>query len=91
LGLNNILKKEITILPESPIKVDLIMSKNKIEASTNASSILKVELKDRYNNVVFNDNSTKTSIEILDKYSSIITSNKKISNVKEGVSNYRLS
>jgi hypothetical protein len=75
--LNNIVKDEITIMPDSAMKVDLILSKNKIEASLDADSTLSVELKDRYNNVVFNDNTTKTYIEILDQYSNIITSDKR--------------
>jgi hypothetical protein len=75
--LNNIVKDEITIMPDSAIKVDLVLSKNKIEASLDADSTLSVELKDRYNNVVFNDNTTKTYIEILDQYSNIITSDKR--------------
>jgi hypothetical protein len=64
-------------MPDSAIKVDLVLSKNKIEASLDADSTLSVELKDRYNNVVFNDNTTKTYIEILDQYSNIITSDKR--------------
>jgi hypothetical protein len=75
--LNNIVRDEITIVPDSAIKVDLVLSKNKIEASLDADSTLSVELKDRYNNVVFNDNTTKTYIEILDQYSNIITSDKR--------------
>jgi hypothetical protein len=58
------------------MKMDLILSKNKIEASELSSSVLQVELKDRYNNLVFNDNSTITSIEILDNYSNIISPDK---------------
>jgi len=63
------------------MKIDLVLSKNKLEASPNVSSKLNIELKDRYNNVVFNDNTTKTSIEILDQYSNIIKSNKKFQTV----------
>jgi hypothetical protein len=59
------------------------MSKNKLEASPDASSDVQIELKDRYNNIAFNDNSTRTSLEILDQYSNIITSDNKISTVRE--------
>jgi len=45
-----------------------------MEASENEYSMLSVELKDRYNNIVFNDSSTNTSIEILPQFSHIITS-----------------
>jgi hypothetical protein len=65
------------------VKEDLILSKSKIEASLDSESTLSIELKDRYNNIVFNDNTTKTSLEIADQYSNIITSNKKIGNINE--------
>ncbi len=67
--------KEINILPDLPVKMDLTLSKSKLEASPELSSILYVELKDRYNNIVWNDNSTKLNLEILDKYKHIIKSN----------------
>jgi hypothetical protein len=38
------------------------------------SSELSVELKDRYNNVVWNDDATDLHLEILDKYKHIISS-----------------
>ncbi|MDP2395798.1 MAG: hypothetical protein Q8S84_04115 [bacterium] len=59
------------------------MSKSKIEASPIAFSNLNVELKDRYNNLVFNDNTTVTTIEILDQYANIISSDKSEAIVKE--------
>jgi hypothetical protein len=65
------------------MKVDLSLSKNKIEASPDAFSTIEVELKDRYNNLVFDDNTTITSLEILDQYSDIIKSDKKNSKVIE--------
>jgi len=89
--LNNIVKDNITILPDSPMKIDLVLSKNKMEASLDADSTLSVELKDRYNNVVFNDNSTRTYIEILDQYSNIITSDKRFWTVNWGQDSYKLS
>ena len=84
-------RENIDILPWVPMKVDLVLSKNKMEASLNASSYLSVELKDRYNNVVFNDNTTKTSLEILDQYSNVITVNNKIASIKKWKWNYKLS
>ena len=89
--LNEIVKKEITILPDDPMKMDLILSKNKIEASELSSSVLQVELKDRYNNLVFNDNSTITSIEILDNYSNIISPDKESVTVNDWKASYELS
>jgi hypothetical protein len=72
------------------MKIDLVLSQNKIEASVDSSSTLKIELKDRYNNVVFNDNSTLTSLEILDQYKHIITADKYSSQVSNGTTNYKL-
>jgi hypothetical protein len=46
-------------LPEKPIKIDLILNRNQIEAKESDYANVKVELKDRYGNLVFNDNSTK--------------------------------
>lgn len=89
--LNDIVKKQITILPGDPMKIDLVLNQSKLEASLDALSKLNVELKDRYNNVVFNDNTTKTSIEILDQYSHIIESNKKFQTVEQWVWSYDLS
>ena len=63
-GANDIYKNAITILPDLPIKVDLRLSRDKIEASSTDSSILEAVLKDRYNNDVFTDNSTRFDIEI---------------------------
>ncbi|MCD5380636.1 VCBS repeat-containing protein, partial [Candidatus Gracilibacteria bacterium] len=63
-GLSKIIRKNITILPSEPMKMDLVLSKSKMEASTTSSGTLKVELKDRYGNLVHNDNSTTFNIEI---------------------------
>lgn len=71
--LNQIYTKNITINPEIPIKVDLAISENKIEASPSESSFLTVDLKDRFWNIVFNDSSSKIELEILPEYSSIVT------------------
>jgi hypothetical protein len=65
------------------MKIDLILSNNKIEASLSSTSILNVELKDRYNNLVFNDSSTKTNLEIPEKYENIITVDKENSDIKD--------
>jgi hypothetical protein len=44
------------------------MSSDKVEAKQGDVHYVKTELKDKYGNVVFNDNTTTTSIEILPKY-----------------------
>ena len=71
--LNNIYKEYIDILPDVPMKLDFALSKWKIEASSDDSSVLEVALKDRYNNLVFNDDTTIFDIEIPEKYQDIIT------------------
>lgn len=73
--LNDILSSSIKILPSYPIKMDLVLTKSEMEASVDTFSSLSVELKDRYNNLVFNDDTTKASIEILKEYSHILKTN----------------
>ncbi|MDR3150616.1 MAG: hypothetical protein LBU14_03225 [Candidatus Peribacteria bacterium] len=64
----------MTILPDVPLRTDLVLSKSKLEADGNEYATLQVELKDRYNNLVFNNSSTKIDLEISPKYSQIINS-----------------
>jgi hypothetical protein len=71
---NKVFSENITILPEVPIKLDLSLTQPQIEASSESFTYVKSELKDRYGNLVFNDSSTIASLEILDKYASIISS-----------------
>jgi len=80
--LSKIAKRNITIYPDKAIKVDLSMSSDKVEAKDWDVHYVKTELKDRYGNVVFNDNSTQTKIEILQKYKSIIWEVKSSATVK---------
>lgn len=70
---NSVIKK-INILPDVPLQIDLTLSKSKIEASSWSTTQLYAELKDRYSNVVWTDNSTNLTLEILDKYEKVITS-----------------
>ena len=88
--LNKIIQKNLTILPDVAMKLDLNLSQNKIEASPEAFSTLEIELKDRYNNLVFNDNSTVTSLEILNQYSNIIKPDKNNSKVTEWKSTFKI-
>jgi hypothetical protein len=66
-----------------PLKTDLVLSKNKLEANGTEYSNVQVELRDRYNNLVFNDSSTKIDLEILPKYTHIITYDNASQVVKE--------
>jgi len=43
-----------------------------MEASKSSKSELKVEIKDRFNNLVFNDSSTKLTVELKNKYKKIV-------------------
>jgi hypothetical protein len=63
--------------------MDLVLSKNKMEANGTEYSNVQVELKDRYNNLVFNDSSTIIDLEILDQYSHIITADTTSQLIKE--------
>lgn len=74
-GTREIKKDLITILPEIPIKLNLILSKNKLKASNDSKTLLRIELKDVFNNIVFNDNSTKVKFDISEKYKKVIDNN----------------
>jgi len=54
------------------MNIELISSKNKLEASLSSENYVRVELKDIYNNVVFTDSNSNISMEILDEYKTII-------------------
>jgi len=71
----DIYQQIITILPEIPIKLDMNLSRDKIEASREDSSILQAVLKDRYNNDVFTDNTTNINLEIHPESRDIISAN----------------
>jgi hypothetical protein len=62
--------------------MDLVLSQNEMEASPDSFSTLNIELKDRYNNLVFDNSSITTTIEILDDYDTIISSDKTSAQVK---------
>lgn len=87
----NSVYKEIDILPDLWVKVDLTLSKSKIEADKNATSTLYAEIKDKYNNIVWTDNSTILDIEILDKYKHIIKTNKASTTVSKWKWNFTLN
>jgi len=72
-GMNSIVKEYIDILPDTPIQLDLSLSRDKIEASRTETTYLYPVLKDRYGNEVFTDNETEFSLEIAPEYASIIT------------------
>ncbi len=71
----NSIYKEVNILPDVGLKINLTLSKSKMEATPDSTSLLYAEIKDRYNNIVWTDNQTNLDLEILGKYSGIIRSN----------------
>ena len=88
--LNNVYRQEIEILPEKPIKLDLSLSRSKIDASKIDYSILNVELKDRYWNLVYNDSKTAVSLEILDDYKYIIKSDSLSKKIKSWKAQFKI-
>jgi predicted RNA-binding protein (virulence factor B family) len=70
--LKNSIVKPITIHPDTALKIDLSLSNSKLEARADSTSFLTAELKDRYGNLVFDDNSTSLALEIPADYKHII-------------------
>jgi len=85
-----IFSKTIDILPEEAMKIDIVLSKSKLEANTKDYSNVTVELKDRYNNLVFTDSKTKVDLEILPIYTHLITSDKNSLVVKDWKANFKV-
>jgi len=46
-----------------------------MEASPTSNATLYAEIKDRYNNIVWNDNETVLDVEILKQYTQVISTN----------------
>ncbi len=90
-GGNEIYKEYIDILPDLPIKIDLNLSKSKMEASVDDSTILQAVLKDRYNNDVFTDSETQLRIEIPSKSQKIIKVASPSKTVSEGKTFFEIS
>lgn len=82
-GAKTIAKKAISILPLDPIRTDVSASKTKMEATSDESSIVKVELKDRYGNTVFTDSTSMVSLEIPDKYKAVLKADAVTGTVRE--------
>lgn len=62
--LNKIDTKTITLLPDAPMKIDITLEKNRLEADENAYMNVDAILRDRYWNLVFNDNETYLMLTI---------------------------
>lgn len=88
---NQIYTKYIDILPEKPIKLDLVLNKSKIESNPNDYAILRAELKDRYGNLVFNDNTTNLILELRSQYKEILNPEKTSVVVKEWIWTFKIN
>jgi hypothetical protein len=72
-GLRDVYREEQTILHEQAIKIDISLDKDKIEASPEWKARLTVELKDRFWNTAFTDNSSTIELLLQDKVARFIT------------------
>ena len=61
--ISKIFNTNISIKPLSPVKLDIITWESKLEAKPDKFTTVYLELKDRYNNTVYTDSSTKASVE----------------------------
>ena len=83
--------KYIDILPSNPMWLSVFTTWVKIEASKESESYVTIELRDIYNNIIFNDNETDISLEILDRYKEIINSNDKKKTLKNWIAKFKIS
>ncbi len=63
-GLNTIDNKFISILPDDPMKIELVLDDNNMEAEEGNYTKLQAQLRDRYWNLVFTDSNTKLVLTI---------------------------
>ena len=89
--LKHIIRKDITILPEKAVQLELYVSNPQLEATSSNYTTVRVELKDRYWNLVFNDNSTSTQLELLNEYSDVIDLKTTSSNFSSWVSTFKIN
>ena len=89
-GVGKIFSKQVTILPEDPIKMDISLSENQLSADGESKTDVFVELKDRYGNLVFSDNTTQVRLEILDRYKNIISSKTKETQFQKWVATFQI-
>lgn len=83
--------KEIDIIPDVWLKISLTLSKAKMEASPTSNATLYAEIKDRYNNIVWNDNETVLDVEILKQYAQVISTNTPSKTVQKWKASFILS
>ncbi|MDD4151855.1 MAG: VCBS repeat-containing protein, partial [Candidatus Gracilibacteria bacterium] len=90
-GLKNSISRNISIHPDKAMKIDMILANSKLEATSTSSTNLALELKDRYGNLVFDDNSTKLKLEIPDSYKHILNFSTEEKQVSGGKTNFTIN
>jgi hypothetical protein len=73
------------------MSIELVPSKNKMEASKDVESYIKVKLKDIYNNTVFTDSNSNISMEILDEYKKIIEGSIFEQKLNHGITTFKVN
>ncbi len=86
-----ILDSYATIFPAEAMNIELIADKHKLKADPNTQSYIKVELRDIYNNLVFVDNNSVITLEILDEFKDIIWTHVYKQTLKNWVSNFKIN
>ncbi|MBP8016521.1 VCBS repeat-containing protein, partial [Candidatus Gracilibacteria bacterium] len=72
-GINDIEGNIVTILPDKPMRLGLINTKQKFEAKSGEKTKIKAVLYDRYGNITFNDSSHKINFIIPEEYKKYIS------------------
>ncbi len=87
---NDIFTKNITLLPEEPVYIDIAASKTKMQASSQEVSLVEATLKDKYGNTVFNDNTTTISAQVHENSKNIISFSDTSQVVEKWISQFRV-
>ncbi|MBW7954446.1 VCBS repeat-containing protein [Candidatus Gracilibacteria bacterium] len=90
-GVKNSVYKEVKILPDVGLRLNLTLSKSKLEATTNSYSTLYAEIKDRYGNTLWNDDETVLNLDILEKYKGIISGDISSKKVVKGKTEFKIN
>ncbi|MCH2188381.1 hypothetical protein MK079_00960 [Candidatus Gracilibacteria bacterium] len=89
-GVAQVLTQNIDIHPDDPIKLDIVVPSEPIEADGSSSTTVSVELKDQYGNVVFTDNATSLDLDIFEGYTPVISVPTDIVTVSGGVGQFEV-
>ncbi len=81
----------VAILPWRPVKIDAVASKKQLQARIWEQSTLSLELKDRYNNIVFTDSTTEIWVSFNAESSKIMKSAENKKKVSWWIANFTLN